>query len=300
VKAHPWCSLCLIHWVYERALAQVGDRAGPELVRGILKVLMNDFSLSANVGSLCNGTVFAANQFTAPGNRHYEELKRKSNENAKALLGQANDYINAGKTKRERFERACFLAAAANVAPLNPPAGAYAFDEMQRVMSGRDGAPLVTGDIYGAARKAQRIIYVTDNAGEIAFDSLVIRMLKQMGIAVTLVVKSRTFFEDATMEDARFFGLDKLADRTERTEGFLVLNEAPEPLREAYGKSDLVIAKGTGSYEALRGETGGKPAIFMLKVKCGPIAQETGIAEGNMVVRLERPKAVRLKEKKGC
>ena len=31
-----------------------------------------------------------------------------------------------------------------------------------------------------------------------------------------------------------------------------------------------------------------KPAIFMLKVKCDPIARETGIARGKVVVRLDQ------------
>ena len=38
----------------------------------------------------------------------------------------------------------------------------------------------------------------------------------------------------------------------------------------------------------MSGETGGKPSVFMLKVKCGPIARETGISEGKVVVKLDR------------
>src|SRR5208283_2301436 len=126
-------------------------------------------------------------------------------------------------------------------------------------------------------RAGRRILYITDNAGEIGFDSLVIDLIGRMGSRVTLAVKEKTFFEDATLEDARFFGLDKGVDRIVTVDGFFAPRAVPGDLREIFTESDLIIGKGTGSYEALSGETCGKPSIFMLKVKCGPIARETGI-----------------------
>ena len=57
-------------------------------------------------------------------------------------------------------------------------------------------------DVYGAVKAAKHILYMTDNAGEIGFDSLVLSQLKAMGKHVTLLVKTNAFFEDATMSDA--------------------------------------------------------------------------------------------------
>ena len=120
----------------------------------------------------------------------------------------AQAFIEAGRTEQEKLERACSLAAASNVAPLNSPTGAYTFQEIKEIIEGNDDEPVVVGDVYGAVRDASQILYVTDNAGEIGFDSLVIDIIKRMGPKITLVVKERTYFEDATPEDARFFGLD--------------------------------------------------------------------------------------------
>ena len=102
------------------------------------------------------------------------------------------------------------LAAASNVAPLNSPSGAYTFDEIAQIIDRDDFAPVVTGDVYHAVKDSRRVLYITDNAGEIGFDSLVVELIKRMGPRVTLAVKERTFFEDATAVDARFFGLDKV------------------------------------------------------------------------------------------
>ena len=130
------------------------------------------------------------------------------------------------------------------------------------------------------------MLYVTDNAGEIGFDSLVLTQLKAMGKHVTLVVKEKTFFEDATKSDALFFGLDRLVDSIVTARGFLAPAELEPHAAQALHDADLVLAKGTGSYEALRDELGRKPAIFMLKVKCPAIARETGLNIGMTIVKL--------------
>jgi uncharacterized protein with ATP-grasp and redox domains len=49
------------------------------------------------------------------------------------------------------------------------------------------------------------------------------------------------------------------------------------------------MVKGMGSYETFSGETQGKPAVFMLKVKCDVIAGKTGVAKGKVLVKLHDP-----------
>ena len=287
VKPHPECGACLIHWVYERAAAHRAPADTSALIRRIVGILLEETTPAANVGALCNSTVWAALE-TAPAlAKHYEDLKAESNEHARHLLTEAAMCIISADTARASFERACFLAAAANVSPLNAPSGAYTFSEMRSLMTGESPAPVVVGDAYGVVKAASRVLYVTDNAGEIAFDSLVLTQLKAMGKHVTLVVKENTFFEDATIRDALFFGLDGLVDTIITVRGFLVPGELEPHAAQALHAADLVLAKGTGSYEALKDELGHKPAIFMLKVKCPAIARETGLNTGTTVVKLE-------------
>ncbi len=288
MKPEVECGVCLMHWVYGRVASYADREELPGIARPLLDVLLRDVKPSANVGSACNSAVWSV---FAPHSRiadSYEKLKRESNRNAGALLPQARAYIGSGKTDREKFERSCFLAAASNIAPLNSPSGAYAFQEIARIIDRDDFAPVVTGDVYHAVKASRRVLYITDNAGEIGFDSLVVDLVRQMGSKVTLVVKEKTFFEDATAEDARFFGLDTGADRIVTADGFFAPHAVPLDLRACFEESDLIIGKGTGCYEALSGETEGKPSVFMLKVKCGPIARETGVDEGNVVIRLDR------------
>ena len=90
------------------------------------------------------------------------------------------------------------------------------------------------------------------------------------------------------MEDALFFHVDRLVDRIFTLKGFFVPKEIPPVLKNLYQESDLIISKGTGNYEALKGEVKGKKAIYMLKIKCRPIAKEVGVDIGSFVVKLEK------------
>ena len=68
------------------------------------------------------------------------------------------------------------------------------------------------------------------------------------------MVKEEPFFEDATLKDASFFGLDKLVDHISIAKGFFVPDKSPTAHRDLFSRSDLLIVKGTGSYEALKNE----------------------------------------------
>ena len=108
-----------------------------------------------------------------------------------------------------------------------------------------------------------------------------------MGLKVTLVVKEDPFFEDATIEDARFFGLDKLTDEILTTKYVFIPSETSPLLEETYKKSDLVISKGVFNFEALYGEDLEKPVIYILKIKCKSLSQENNVDVGDFIVKLK-------------
>lgn len=281
------CAPCILQWVYERAAVSASKENGFRLMRTVLGVLSGEFHSKANLGVICNKTIDAVHDFASAAAPHYRTLRSVMNSWVSTKLSAAREYLHSGKDPRQRFMRACYLASAANVAPIGAPAGALEFHEAERIIIGTGAYPKVMGDIYGAARNGREVLYVTDNAGEIGFDSLLIELLMEMGAQVTLVVKEPHFFEDATKEDASFFGLESLVNRILPVKGVFVPHGSATPLNDALRSSDLIISKGTGNYEAIRGEVGEKPTIYMLKVKCAPVAQCTGVGTGNFIVKLE-------------
>jgi len=278
-----------MHWVYERVAPHADEGKAGKVWPTMLRTVLKEIGPSANVGVVCNRAVFSVLPHAPQAAAYYEALKRRSNENAMALLAEARNFVSSGQTRKEVFERSSLLAAASNVAPLHAPTAPYTFEEIGEIIRGQSSSRFLVGDTYDVVRGARHVLYVTDNAGEIGFDSLVIDVLKELGAHVTLVVKESTFFEDATIDDARFFSIDGKVDQWIEAEGFFAPCEISPELREAFGRCDLVIGKGTGSYEALHGEMGGKPLVVMLKVKCRPIARQTGALEGEVVIGLDRP-----------
>ena len=286
MKPSADCAFCILRWLYERAKGDVSEKERFEFIKRMLNVLSTDFHSTAHLGTLCNKTINAIYDFSSPCPNYYAELKSRSNQFVRGLLPAAKDFIAKGKTPRERFERACGLAAAGNVAPIGAPSDGLAFHEVQGIIEGNNPPPLLIRDIYEAVQGASEILYATDNAGEIGFDSLLIAQLKEMGLRVNLVLRGPHLFEDAAMEDASFFGLDKLVDNIFTTKGLFDPSECSPPLAEAFAQSDLIISKGTGNFEALKDEQEGKPIIYMLKIKCAPIAEKVKADIGSFIVRL--------------
>ncbi|MGD0231396.1 MAG: ARMT1-like domain-containing protein [Syntrophorhabdales bacterium] len=285
MRANNECTACGFTWVYERTAPYVAESMRQGLAEEITRAVYSEPQFT-NVGLLSNRAAYSVTDFESRWSAHYQTFKERSNNQAERLLPLARTYIESGKTEQERIERACILAAASNVAPLGAPSAAFTFPEVTAIVEGITSG-IVMGDLYGTILAARRVFYVTDNAGEVGFDSLVVRAVKDRGARVTLVVKEDTFFEDARISDARHFHLDELVDEIITSRGFPVPGMLTSRLADAYGASDVVIAKGTGSFEALKNETAGKRAIFMLKVKCGPISRETGVEQGRVLVKVE-------------
>ena len=66
---------------------------------------------------------------------------------------------------------------------------------------------------------AKTILYLADNTGEIFFDKPLIEELVKRDKKITYVVKANPIINDATIDDAKFTGIDKLAKILEGDKG---------------------------------------------------------------------------------
>lgn len=142
-------------------------------------------------------------------------------------------------------------------------------------------------------KRSERVVYLSDNCGEIVFDRLVLRALKERGSHVTLAVRGAPILNDATMEDVRKLGLDSIVDALlVNREGVAELGlhpaEVPGPLREAIDHATLVIAKGMANYESLSDFVDLPPVAFLMSVKCEPIARHVGAPVGSKIALLSK------------
>jgi len=136
----------------------------------------------------------------------------------------------------------------------------------------------------------EKIVYFTDNCGEIVFDRLLLEYLHTHGSEITLAVRDAPILNDATMKEASELHLDRFCDRVTTTgcgaELGVRLDCMPPVLESAFSECTLVIAKGMANYESLSLLSGLPPVAYLMAVKCDPIAEEIGVPRGSKIAML--------------
>lgn len=133
-----------------------------------------------------------------------------------------------------------------------------------------------------AIAEARSILYLADNAGEIAFDRLLIEQISPERI--TLAVRGAPVINDATLVDAQAVGLDeivKIIDNGSDAPGTL-LDDCSQEFRRHFAEADLIIAKGQGNFESLNHQPGN--LFFLFKVKCPMVARHIMQPVGTQVL----------------
>ena len=114
----------------------------------------------------------------------------------------------------------------------------------------------------------KRLLYITDNAGEIVFDRLLAQQLQSRypHLEITFCVRGKPVSNDATREDAAVAGIPFPVIDNGTAIGGTVLRFVGEELKQAMDAADVIIAKGMGNTESLYGS--GYPIYYAFLVKC--------------------------------
>ncbi|HHH78001.1 MAG TPA: DUF89 family protein, partial [Thermoplasmatales archaeon] len=151
------------------------------------------------------------------------------------------------------------------------------------------------GDSYPLFKKfldkTESVVYLGDNAGEVFFDRLLIEKLADMGKEITYVVRANPIINDATVEDAKYAGIDSIAEVIAGDEGQAIsapgtlLSRVSPEFMDRFTDADMVISKGQGNYESLSDVT--RSMVFLLMVKCPLVARDIGMEVGNPVLKVK-------------
>ena len=126
----------------------------------------------------------------------------------------------------------------------------------------------VYADFCRDLEQGKKLLYLTDNAGEIGFDRVFAEAIaaKYPHLAITFCVRGSVTLNDATREDAAAVGLPfPVIDNGNRVPGTQVdqlSDEAARALREA----DVILAKGMANVETMSGC--GYNVYYAFLVKC--------------------------------
>lgn len=130
-------------------------------------------------------------------------------------------------------------------------------------------------------QKAKRFLIIGDNAGEIVFDTLLVKEVKRQfpALSVTYAVRGGNCLNDATREDAAYVGMDKLVPVIDNgcaisgTEFQFI----GEELKAAIDSADVILAKGQANFETMVGC--GYNVYYNFLCKCYRLCQMLGVAQ---------------------
>ena len=191
------------------------------------------------------------------------------------------------KSAKDPLAVAVRLAIAGNVIDLGAKSDVTAADVLQSV--GQAMAEPLSGELNQfrqAVARARSILYLADNAGEIAFDRLLIEALSPE--RVILAVRGAPVLNDATEADAKAVGLHEICeiiDNGSDAPGTL-LEDCSRAFRQRFADADLILAKGQGNFETL--SEAPDNIFFLFKVKCPVIAAHIGLPVGANVLARSR------------
>ncbi len=199
----------------------------------------------------------------------YAEVKEKSNILSLAYADKFQEMINISNSP---FETALQIAAAGNIIDFG--AKNHGSLDLDKELQSFDKTSFDHYDIKPLKKtlnKASTLLYICDNSGEIVFDSLFIKELQKEypNLHITAALRDKPIINDATLEDAKFVGLDLLV--TTISSGSIypgtVLPETTKLFQNLFASADVVLSKGQGNFETLL-PIADKRIFFLLRIKC--------------------------------
>ncbi len=143
--------------------------------------------------------------------------------------------------------------------------------------------------------QAKKLVYVTDNCGEILLDKIFIKCIedKYPKLKITVIVRGQNVINDATIEDAKQVGLTDIVTCIGNGNGApgTVIKLLSEEAKQALFEADMIISKGQGNFESLFGE--GLNPYYIFLCKCELFVRRFGLKQYESVfMKEERIKGI--------
>lgn len=274
------CLPCLVRQAKEMALMTTGDvRLQKRIMRNVLS-FMSGADLDRSPPEIMQGVGEVVTSVTGVSDP-YREIKAVHTRAALDMLPRMDEIILEAP---DPFIAGLKLAIAGNIIDLGAKQRVSG-DEITNTLHEALHFP-VRGmepmELKSRIHAAERVLYLTDNAGETVFDR---KFLEHFPAGRTVVaVRGGPALNDATMEDARAAGLHTVAELVSNGSAApaTVLSDCSREFRELAHAADVIVAKGQGNYESL--SSSDLPVHFLFRVKCELVAGHCGFPMGSLVL----------------
>jgi len=283
MKISPLCPSCLLGRVYyEAKLVTDNEEIISKCVEDSLKILSENYSLrpiNAHLATKIHRRVYEILGVDDP----YAEVKKRANDVARQVLPFAQQIVQMAD---DPFKTAVIVSIIGNNFDYGVQGHKVVEGEFKEYLQKKLDEGLRIDDTERIKELCSgEVLYLADNAGEIFFDTILMKEIKRLCRRLSVVVRGKPIISDATVEDAMLAGVDRIADEI-LTNGKgaigIIMEELPEETKQRLVDADLIIAKGMANYECLSDARIG-PTAFLLTAKCEPVAKDIGVEVGDMV-----------------
>ncbi|MFO8109658.1 MAG: ARMT1-like domain-containing protein [Thermoplasmata archaeon] len=280
MKTYPDCIPCFQRQALQAARF-ISDE--PELLESVLRGTMKCLSSMKWDTSpmLMANKVHSLVRDELGGVDPYQGVKKASND---IILKKYDELKKIVDDSSEPVNTAIRLSIAGNIIDY----GAMNDFDLDRTISdvlNKDFTVDCRTEMLNSLETKKSIMYLADNAGEIVLDKLFLETLSNHYDInkVLFVVKKTPFINDATLEDAKYAGLDELeyiefVEAGIQEKGMKIYSEDFYNLINSAG---TVISKGQGNYEAMSAVDG---IFHMLIIKCPVVSADIELPQGDIVV----------------
>ncbi len=275
-KLQPQCLTCILNRYMDKAPATVTKEETLAYMQGVLRILSEateSMSAPEIIGEIVayKNSLFGFiddfayvksyfNRLLLEKESLFEQYIRNSAEPIKAAMKFAmlGNYIDFGALNKVEESK---------------------LDHIPEQAEAMDIDPVEWGHFTQELAAAERVVYLTDNCGEIVMDKLLIAEMRAAypRLHIDVIVRGGPVLNDATLEDARFVGLDMVADLSDNgtsVAGNLLHKISPQA-KEKLDRADLIISKGQANFETL--VDCGKNIYYAFLCKCDLYSKRFGV-----------------------
>lgn len=283
MKLMPQCIPCFFKQAMIVAnLLKVDDRTKIKLFKGVAKVLsevIDENSSPAKVATPVHNFIKDFLKVEDP----FLDVKRLSNEKMLSMYDSFKKYVS---NSSEPLKMAVTLAIIGNLIDYSLFENVN-LETIEAHIKGFKPAIFDYEKFKERVAKSERILYITDNAGEIVFDKVLIEELFKMKKKIIIVAKEKPILNDATVNDAVHVTLTKLGKVFGVGNGDVgtIYPSKNELINKAFRTADLIISKGQANFETLIDIKA--PIFFLFVVKCQAVADFLKVKEGDPVLLMQ-------------
>jgi uncharacterized protein with ATP-grasp and redox domains len=288
LKVGSRCGYCLLHRGYQIIKLSTDDEQTRfQAMDALLELMGNGFDsncVPSVLGAERERLIARITNCMDP----YKERKVKENELALSLLPEMEKKMDE-TLPDEKLRTATKISCLGNVIDYDVPENNASLEDALMFLDN----PLFIDDtdkLKSMIKEGTDLLFLTDNAGEVALDTILVKELRRLGARVTVAVKNGPpVLNDALMVDALMVGMDKTADELITTGADAIgvrLDESPQWFIKRYTNSDLIVAKGMANWETMTENPAPSPTMYVFRTKCEPVARAVGAPENQSIAYL--------------